>query len=111
MQADEDVCDNEANKWRICIEQELGKATASATCANDKAVFDQCITQWRARVGPSVQIKGKNEGEPADQCAAMSCLIGECLRKYNYDFKRCELPMGCFKHCVKSFYGSEYIDR
>ncbi|EPY31531.1 hypothetical protein STCU_00162 [Strigomonas culicis] len=104
-----EICDDEANQWRICVEKHLGQPEVHTACEGAQAQFDSCISVWRARVGPAVSIKGRNEGEPPDQCAAMSCLVGECLRKYNYDFKRCKPPMDFFKYCVKGFYGSEYV--
>lgn len=105
-----EVCDNEANSWRICVEKNLGGMEIRRACEPHKETFDKCIASWRAKVGPSVQVKGENEGEPPLQCAAMSCLVGECLRQFNYDFQRCKPPMDFFKHCVQGLYGSQYID-
>ncbi|RNF05129.1 uncharacterized protein Tco025E_07856 [Trypanosoma conorhini] len=103
------ICAEEATKWRQCIEQHLGDLNLERRCSDELALFDHCIASWRLNGAKDVKIKGENEGEPAPQCAALSCLIGTCLRKTNYDFSRCSVPMQYFKHCVKSFYGSEYI--
>uniref|UniRef100_D3TR31 CHCH domain-containing protein n=1 Tax=Glossina morsitans morsitans TaxID=37546 RepID=D3TR31_GLOMM len=81
---DSEVCDDETNNWRACVEDNLSAPDLDRKCS-------------------------ENEGEPPPQCAAMSCLIGACLRKNGYSFERCKLPMHYFKHCVKSFYGSEYV--
>ncbi|ORC88444.1 uncharacterized protein TM35_000173160 [Trypanosoma theileri] len=106
---DSDICDDEANTWRICVEKNLGNRELEFKCVNEQALFDRCIRDWRSNGGQNVKIKGENEGEPPPQCAAMSCLVGLCLRNTDYDFQRCGLPMQYFKHCVKSFYGSEYV--
>lgn len=103
------VCDDEAGEWRKCVEVFLGQPALHSACESKRQTFDQCITTWRKVVGPSVQVKGENEGDPPFQCAAMSCLVGECLRKFSYDFDRCRPPMQFFKHCVAQYYGSEYI--
>lgn len=105
----DEVCDDEANTWRICLEKNLGAKDLHAKCDARQQTFDTCMSEWRAKVGHAVQVKGENEGEPPFQCAALSCLIGECLRKHNYDFDRCQPHMAFFKHCVKSFYGQDYI--
>ncbi|CBZ29441.1 conserved hypothetical protein [Leishmania mexicana MHOM/GT/2001/U1103] len=105
----DDVCANEANAWCICLENNLGGKDVHKKCGVQQQTFDTCVSAWRAKVGNVVQVKGENEGEPPLQCASMSCHIGECLRKYNYDFERCKPHMQFFKYCVKSFYGQDYI--
>ncbi|KAG5496115.1 hypothetical protein JKF63_02416 [Porcisia hertigi] len=105
----DDVCDDEANAWRICLETNLGGKNLHKKCNVHQQVFDTCVAAWRANVGSAVKVKGEKEGEPPSQCAAMSCLIGECLRQYNYDFDRCGPHTQFFKHCVRSFYGQDYI--
>lgn len=107
--SDDDVCDEEANRWRVCMENSLGNKSARKMCLPCEHAFDSCILSWRAKVGPDVRIKGMNEGDPPLQCAAMSCLVGSCLRTFNYDFDRCKEPMDCFKKCVKAYFGDEYI--
>lgn len=102
-------CDGSANEWRKCVERNLGDKAVATKCESSKQMFDTCVDKWREVVGPSAKVKGTNEGDPPEQCAAMSCLVGECLRTYNYEFARCKPPMDFFKHCVKKFYGSEYI--
>lgn len=104
-----DVCDTEAVAWRVCLETNLGSKTINQLCSLQLSQFDRCVATWREEVGDSVQLKGENQGEPPFQCAAISCLIGECLRKYNYDFDRCTPHTNFFKHCVRSFYGEDYI--
>ncbi|KAG5470025.1 hypothetical protein LSCM4_02716 [Leishmania orientalis] len=105
----DDVCASEANGWSFCLEANLGDENLHKKCGMHQQKFDACVAAWRANVGSSVQLKGKNEGEPPSQCAAMSCLIGECLRKYNYNFDRCTPHTHLFKYCVKSFYGQDYV--
>ncbi|RNF05649.1 hypothetical protein TraAM80_04482 [Trypanosoma rangeli] len=103
------ICDDEATKWRRCTEQNLGDLNLEKKCTVELAAFDQCIVSWRLNGAKDVKIKGTNEGEPPPQCAGLSCLIGRCLQQTNYDFSRCKVHMQHFKHCVRSFYGSEYI--
>ncbi|KPI88976.1 hypothetical protein ABL78_1942 [Leptomonas seymouri] len=105
----DDVCDDEANSWRVCLEANLGGKDIRKKCDSFKQTFDTCITKWRQEVGSQVRVKGENEGDPPFQCAAMSCLIGHCLRTHNWDFERCKPHTEFFKHCVKSFYGDDYI--
>ncbi|KAG5470451.1 hypothetical protein LSCM1_01695 [Leishmania martiniquensis] len=105
----DDVCASEASSWSVCLETNLGDRDLHEKCNAHRLKFDACVAAWRAKVGSSVQVKGKNEGEPPSQCAAMSCLIGECLRKYNYNFDRCKSHTEFFKYCVKSLYGQDYI--
>lgn len=106
----QDVCDDQANKLRVCVEKNLGSKEVMALCDRLSAEFDGCVAAWRAEVGDGVRVKGINQGDPPFQCAAMSCLVGECLKKYDYQFDRCRAPMNYFKRCVKGFYGSEYIN-
>ncbi|KEG14757.1 hypothetical protein DQ04_00321260 [Trypanosoma grayi] len=106
---DYSVCEDEADNWRKCTEKNLGSSDLDQICTKELSSFDQCIAAWRSGVGHSVRIKGENEGEPPPQCAAMSCLIGLCLRNNGYNFEGCKIPMQYFKHCVKSLYGSEYV--
>ncbi|CAJ1032343.1 conserved hypothetical protein [Leishmania braziliensis MHOM/BR/75/M2904] len=105
----DDVCSNEANGWTTCLETNLGSKDLHRKCDVHQQTFDTCVAEWRAKVGSAVQVKGENEGDPPFQCAAMSCLIGECLRKYDYNFDRCKPHTQFFKYCVKSFYGRDYI--
>ncbi|CBH18423.1 protein of unknown function (DUF1903), putative [Trypanosoma equiperdum] len=106
---DSEVCDDETNNWRACVEDNLSAPDLDRKCSKYIDSFNRCIASWRTKVGYDVKVRGENEGEPPPQCAAMSCLIGACLRKNGYSFERCKLPMHYFKHCVKSFYGSEYV--
>jgi hypothetical protein len=105
-----DVCWNESQRWFQCAEENLLNKKLDDICAGQRGSFDQCVTQWRAVVGPSVKLKGENQGEPPLQCAAMGCLIAACIKKVSYDFDRCTHVTKSFKHCVKGLYGSEYIN-
>ncbi|KAF8279399.1 hypothetical protein TcBrA4_0020430 [Trypanosoma cruzi] len=106
---DSNICDEEVTTWRKCIERNLGDHKLEKKCSAELALFDRCIASWRLNGAKEVKIRGESEGEPPPQCAALSCLIGTCLRNTDYDFSRCKVPMQYFKHCVKSFYGSEYV--
>ncbi|KAH8613372.1 hypothetical protein ERJ75_000792900 [Trypanosoma vivax] len=103
------ICAEEANKWRLCVEQHIRASNVASRCADAVAQFDSCIVAWRTQVGPDARVSGENEGEPPPQCAALSCLIGHCLRENGYNFERCKLSVQYFKHCVKSYYGSDYV--
>jgi hypothetical protein len=107
---DPDVCWNESQTWFKCVEQNsLSPKLFDETCQPQRLTFDECVQKWRSAVGPSVKLKGDNQGEPPLQCAAMSCLIATCIKKTNYDFDKCSQITRSFKHCVKGLYGSEYV--
>ncbi|CUG87363.1 transmembrane protein, putative [Bodo saltans] len=112
MSGNEEVCHMESNEWRKCVEQHLTQhKTVTATCLPLQSSFDKCVSDWRATSsGKGVSVRGENPGDPPPQCAAHSCLIGACLRSTSYDFDKCEPPMRFFKHCVKSLYGSEFVE-
>lgn len=87
----------------------LNKAVLSI-CEPLATTFDQCVAEWRGRVGPAVQVKGIGRGEPPLQCCNISCLVERCLKLSKYDFEKCKAPMDAFKRCVKGLYGKEYVD-
>jgi hypothetical protein len=104
-----EVCASEATHWRRCIESHLTNPDVRRTCCDLREAFDRCVLEWRKVVGHNVQVRGDEPGDPPPQCAAHSCLVGECMRGNGYDYSKCTGPMSEFKHCVKQLFGSEYI--
>ena len=104
-----EACFPEANQWRLCLEVNLHEKNLDAHCGPLEKTLKTCVTSWRRIVGPDVKVKGKNQGDPPKQCAAVSCLVERCLKDTKYNFDACSLITQKFKACVKEFYGSEYV--
>lgn len=100
------VCRKESEAWVQCVEANY---KAHDVCAHLQAPFDACLVAWRKEVGPNLRVKGRGIGEPALQCAPLSCIIEKCLFENSYDMKVCGQALKPFRHCVKHFYGSEYV--
>uniref|UniRef100_A0A7S1LVV7 CHCH domain-containing protein n=1 Tax=Neobodo designis TaxID=312471 RepID=A0A7S1LVV7_NEODS len=118
MPCDEDtshICAKQAKQWRACLNKvfQNGNATKAAqsmaTCADERAYFDQCVQEWRAEVGSAVRLRGPNPGEPPVQCGPIACLYETCMAANTYKFEHCTGAMQQFKHCVKGLHGSEYV--